>query len=191
MPIRNQHYQAVPSKKVGRRDLTVRPFAKRKLAAWQVKTSRRWRQGSKNWPPSGHFQLKHEVWRVKNLLIDSLATENCCLADRLATKLFFKRTTPVRTERDRARSVAVFQVWPSKMQESWPLGPYRSCLWPNAPTAPGTSLGVYFRDNLSLVGQRKYRTRFDCRFARHIRHPDESFSVRVWAEKVPQCMGRD
>ena len=42
------------------------------------------------------------------LLEDSLATESCRLADRLATKLFSKCTTPRRTERDRARCVAVF-----------------------------------------------------------------------------------
>ena len=35
----------------------------------------------------------------KILLVDSLATESCRLADRLATKLKSKRTTPMRTER--------------------------------------------------------------------------------------------
>ena len=50
---------------------------------------------------------KSRLASEKILLADSLATESCCLADRLATKLFFsKRTTPMRTERDRARSVA-------------------------------------------------------------------------------------
>ena len=53
------------------------------------------------------------------------------------------------------------------------------------------SLSFSFWDYLRLVGRRKYRTSFDCQFARHFSHPHESFSVRVWAEKVPQCIGRD
>ena len=54
------------------------------------------------------------------------------------------------------------------------------------------SLRFSFWDHLSFVGRRKYCTRYDCQFARHISLViHESFSVRVWAEKVPQCIGRD
>ena len=50
---------------------------------------------------------KSRLASEKIRLADSLANESCLLADRLATKLFSKRTTPMRTKRDRARSLAM------------------------------------------------------------------------------------
>ena len=52
---------------------------------------------------------KSRLASEKILLADSLATESCRLADRLATKLFFQSgQRRCRTQRDRARCVAVF-----------------------------------------------------------------------------------
>ena len=51
---------------------------------------------------------KSRLASEKILLVDKLANESCRLADRLATKLLSKRTTPMRTKRDHARCVAVF-----------------------------------------------------------------------------------
>ena len=46
-------------------------------------------QGSKNRPPSGHLRLKKSRLASEQILLaDSLATESCRLANRLATKLF-------------------------------------------------------------------------------------------------------
>ena len=39
-----------------------------------------------------------------------------------------------------------------------------------------------------LSGRRKYHTRCDRQFVQHISHT-RVFSVRVWVEKVPQCIG--
>ena len=116
----------------------------------------------------------------KILLADSLATESCRLADRLATKLFFsKRTTPMQTERDRARS---------KMQGSWPFGPRRLCLRVNPPPRVQVpSLRFSFRDNLSFVGRRKYRTRCDCQFARHISFHMSPFQFGFEPSKCPSA----
>ena len=55
---------------------------------------------------------KSRLASEKILLADSLATESCRLVDRLATKFFSKWTTPMRTERDRARSLADVFVGP-------------------------------------------------------------------------------
>ena len=55
---------------------------------------------------------KSRLASEKILLADSLATESCRLADMLATKLFSKRTTQMRTERDRASSLADVFVGP-------------------------------------------------------------------------------
>ena len=53
------------------------------------------------------FATKKSRLASENILLaDSLATESCRFSDRLATKLFSKRTTPMRTERDRAMSLA-------------------------------------------------------------------------------------
>ena len=62
------------------------------------------------------------------LLMDSLVTESCRLADRLATKLFSKRTT-LDANRTWSRKVRASFCW-SKMQGkaylgSWPFGPRR------------------------------------------------------------------
>ena len=58
----------------------------------------------------------------KILLVDSLATESCRLADRLSTKLFFKADN---ADADRTWSRKVFgrRLCRSKMQGSWPFGP--------------------------------------------------------------------
>ena len=59
------------------------------------------------------------------------------------------------------------------------------------------SLRFSFRDNLSFVGRRKYRTRCDCQFARHIslhmspfpfgfepsKCPSASTDTSVWSKK--------
>ena len=127
----------------------------------------------------------------KILLVDSLATENCHLADRLATKLFFK----VDNARAAGPNVIVQGAWQSlSVQDARELAVRAPSIMFVSKSTPGVevpSLRFSFRDHLSLVGRRKYRTRFDCQFARHISHPHESFSVRVWAEKVRQCIGRD
>ena len=50
------------------------------------------------------------------------------------------------------------------------------------------SLRFSFRDHLSLVGRRKYRTRCDCHFARHISHPSSTsvfFSSGLSGENAP------
>ena len=70
---------------------------------------------------------KSRLASEKILLADSLAIESCRLADRLATKLFSKRTTPMRTERDRARSLANVFVGP-EMQRELAVRGRRSCL---------------------------------------------------------------
>ena len=109
------------------------------------------------------------------LLADSLATESCRLADRLATKLFSRRTTPMRTERDRARCVAVF-VGPRCK------GVGRSSIVFASKSTPGSRrlpCQILLSRPSELRGRRKYRTRCDCQFARHISHPHESLSVRV------------
>ena len=65
---------------------------------------------------------KSRLASEKILIADSFATESCRLVDRLATKLFSKRTTPMRTERDCARSLADVFVGP-RCNGSWPFGP--------------------------------------------------------------------
>ena len=66
---------------------------------------------------------KSRLASEKILLADSLATESCRLADRMATKFFSKRTTPMRNERDRARCVAVFKVVGSRCKGVGRSGP--------------------------------------------------------------------
>ena len=66
----------------------------------------------------------------------------------------------MRTERDRARSLAdVF------------VGPRCKGVGHSGPSIVFASKPTYLpslRDHLSFVGRRKYRTRCDCQFARHI-----------------------
>ena len=38
------------------------------------------------------------------------------------------------------------------------------------------------------MGRRKYRTRCDCQFARHIRHPHESFQFGFERRKCPSAL---
>ena len=115
------------------------------------------------------------------LLADSLATESCRLAYRLATNLFSKKGEQRRCGLNVIAQGAWRGLCWSKMQGSWPFGPRRSCLRVNFyPRGLGAFPARFsFRDHLSLVGRRKYRMRCDCQFARHISHPHESFSVRV------------
>ena len=108
------------------------------------------------------------------LLADSLATESCRLADRMATKFFSKRTTPMWTERDRAcaRCVAVFVVQDAR--ELAVRAPSIVFASKSTRGASVPSLRFSFRDHLSLVGRKKYHTRCDCHFARHISHHPSS-----------------
>ena len=55
---------------------------------------------------------KSRLASEKILLADSLATKSCPLADRWRPNFLSKRTTPIRTERDRARSLADVFVGP-------------------------------------------------------------------------------
>ena len=75
----------------------------------------------------------------------------------------------MRTERDRARSLADVLVGP-RCKGVGRSGP--SIMSASKPTrTPGVqvpSLRFSFRDHLSFVERRKYRTRCDCQFARHI-----------------------
>ena len=104
-----------------------------------------------------YMSLKSEVWSLKSgleksaairpfatkkshlasekiLLADSLATESCRLADRMATKFFSKRTTPMRTVGTWSRMRKVRgSLCRFKMQGSWPFGHRRSCLRVNPP----------------------------------------------------------
>ena len=75
----------------------------------------------------------------KILLADSLATESCRLADRLATKLFSKRTTPMRTEREGLSQTSL------SVQDARELAVRgrRSCLGVNPPPVSGDLLGAF------------------------------------------------
>ena len=70
---------------------------------------------------------KSRLASEKILSADSLATESCRLADRLATKLFFKANN-ADADRTWSRKVRGRRLCRSKMQGSWPFGPRRSCL---------------------------------------------------------------
>ena len=166
-------------------------------------------QGSKNRPPSGHLRLKNPVWRVKKSFSGQFGDWKLPFSGQVGDQTFW-RTTPMRTERKCARCMAVF-VGPrckgfgrsgsiDRVGEYPPppppshLHPTPSPPPPHPPPHPGVwvpSLRFSFGDHLSLVERRKYHTRCDCQFARHISPLHESSSVRVWEEKVPQCMGRD
>ena len=69
------------------------------------------------------------------------------------------------------------------MQESWPFGPRRSCLRVNPPPVSRCS----FRDNMSFVGRRKYRTCCDCQFARHISLHMSLFQFGFEPSKCPSA----
>ena len=75
------------------------------------------------------------------------------------------------------------------MQGSWPFGPRRSCLRVNPPpvSMKVPSLRFSFRDNLSFVEWRKYRTRCDCQFARHITPHMSPFQFGFEPSKCPSA----
>ena len=65
----------------------------------------------------------------------------------------------------------------------------RSIVFASKPT-PGVlvpSLRFSFRDHLSLVGRRKYRTRCDCQFARHISLHMSPFQLVFEPSKCPSA----
>ena len=79
--------------------------------------------GLEKWAAIRPFATKKSrLASEKILLADSLATESCRFADRLATKLFFKADN---ADADRTWSRNVFgrRLCRSKMQGSWPFGP--------------------------------------------------------------------
>ena len=76
---------------------------------------------------------KSRLASEKILLADSLATESCRLPDRLATKILFKADNADAPDRTWSRKVRGRRLCRSKMQESWPFGPRRSCLRVNPP----------------------------------------------------------
>ena len=128
---------------------------------------------------------KSRLASEKILLADSLATESCRSVDRLATKLFSKRTTPMRTERDRARSVADGCL---SVQDARELAVRASSIVFASKSTPRVyvpSLRFFFRNNLSFVGRRKYRTRCDCQFARHISLHMSPFQFGFEPSKCP------
>ena len=67
---------------------------------------------------------------------------------------------------------------------SWPFGPRRSCLRVNPPpvSTKVPSQRFSFRDNLSFVEWRKYRTRCDCQFARHFTPHMSPFRIQFGFE---------
>ena len=103
------------------------------------------------------------------LLADSFATESCRLADRLATKLFFQGG-----QRRCGLNVIAQGEWRSLLvQDARELAVRTPLIVFVSKSTPGVkvpSLRFSFRDHLSLAGRRKYRTRCDCQFARHISH---------------------
>ena len=94
----------------------------------------------------------------------------------------------MRTERDRARSLADVFVGPRYLYKGvGRSGP--SIAFASKPT-PGVwvpSLRLSFRDHLSFVGRRKYRTRCDCQFARHISFHMSPFQLVFEPSKCPSA----
>ena len=92
------------------------------------------------------------------------------------------------TERDRARSLADVFVGPRCKGVG--RSARRSCLRVNPPGPVSwclRSLRFSFRDNLSFVGRRKYRTRCDCQFARHISLHMSPFQFGFEPSKCPSA----
>ena len=90
----------------------------------------------------------------------------------------------MRTERDRAMSLADVFVGP-RCKGVGRSGP--SIVFASKPT-PGVwvpSLRFSFRDHLSFVGWRKYRTRCDCQFAPHISLHTSPFQLVFEPSKCP------
>ena len=92
----------------------------------------------------------------------------------------------MRTERDRARSLADVFVGP-RCKGVGRSGP--SIVFASKPI-PGVkvpSLRFSFRDHLSFVGRRKYRKRCDCQFARHISLHMSPFQLVFEPSKCPSA----
>ena len=95
----------------------------------------------------------------------------------------------MRTERDRA------SIWQTSLsvQDARELAvrARRSCLRVNPPPRGSgvqvLSLRFSFRDHLSFVGRRKYRTRCDCQFARHISLHMSPFQLVFEPSKYPSA----
>ena len=92
----------------------------------------------------------------------------------------------MRTERDRAMSLADVFVGP-RCKGVGRSGP--SIVFASKPS-PGVwvpSLRFSFRDHLSFVGWRKYRTRCDCQFERHISLHTSPFQLVFEPSKCPSA----
>ena len=96
----------------------------------------------------------------------------------------------MRTERDRARSLADVFVGPrcKGVGCSGPSIVFESN-YINPPLVSWclSSLRFYFRDHLSFVGRRKYRTRCDCQFVRHISLHMSPFQLVFEPSKCPSA----
>ena len=141
---------------------------------------------------------KSRLASEKILLADSLATESCRLADRLATKLFFKadnadaglnviaqgawQSLSVQDARELAvRAPSI--VFASKSTPARPRGLDLDA-FPELPLSRPSDLSGGGGNIARVVTATLHSTLV-------IRHQHESFSARVWAEKVPPSVGRD
>ena len=100
---------------------------------------------------------KSRLASEKILLADSLATESCRLADSMATKFFFQSG-----QRRCGLNVIAQGAWQSlSVQNARELAVRAPSIVFASKSTRGVSvpsLRFSFRDHLSLVGQRKYRT---------------------------------
>ena len=93
----------------------------------------------------------------------------------------------MRTDRDRARSVADVVVTVQDARELAVRAPSIVFAGKSTPGVKVPSLRFSFRDNLSFVGRRKYRTRCDCQFARHISLHMSPFQFGFEPSKCPSA----
>ena len=141
-------------------------------------------QGSKNRPPSGHLRLKMPFGEWNIPFSGQFGNWKLPFSGQVGDQTFFQGG-----QRRWGLNVIAQGEWRSLLVQD------ARCVWtPLIVFASKSTPGVYvpslrfsFRDHLSLVGRRKYRTRCDCQCAWHIRHHGiwVFFSSGLSGESVP------